>query len=201
MRNGKKKAARFLRCSSFLEEKIFQLFRDLAQKTEYVDIQSLLVGLAYDSLKHSKILGEITRHIVRPDLQVNDCRKTLGQIWEDLDCLSQGISGEDKIGIEGLSIAVKHITELEDALSEGYSVFLDPEILEYIVGEIALLFSVDVATFRIAFSNLVKDKENQRTLLIEISYLLGTKKQELTGDNAPVVRYQNPNGWNAPIES
>jgi hypothetical protein len=37
--------------------------------------------------------------------------------------------------------------------------------------------------------------------LIELSYLLEIKKQKLTADNAPVVRYQNPNGWSTPRES
>ena len=57
-------ATRFLRGSSFLEKEIFQLYQNLAQKTEYADIRYLLVGLAYDSLKHSKILAEIGKHFV-----------------------------------------------------------------------------------------------------------------------------------------
>ena len=183
-------ATQFLRGSSFLEKEIFQLYQNLAQKTEYADIRYMLVGLAYDSLKHSKILAEINKHFVK--------LKTIPQLSQIVNELSIEISKKEKMNTEDLSTFVKRAADLEDLLSEKYIALLALENLQYVVDKLSKMTPVDSRALRSVFSGLVKDKENHRNLLIEFQYFVIAKKSEKAGDNAPSFKYKNPDKWNTP---
>jgi hypothetical protein len=161
----------------------------------YVDIQSLLIGFAYDSLKHSKMLQEISNRIQGPELQIIDCRETMKQLWQKVDDLNGNLSNR-VMDAENLPLLVKGLADLENSLSEEYSILLKSENLQYVVAEISLRAKVDSETLERVFSVIVKDKENHRNLLIDILYRLSVRKMEKAEDNTPVVKYQNPNKWN-----
>jgi hypothetical protein len=177
-------AALFLRGSSFLEEQLFQLYQNLAQKTEYADIRYMLVGLAYDSLKHSKILAEIGKHLVK--------LKTVPQLSQIVDELSREVSEKEKMNAEELSSFVKRAADLEDLLSEKYMALLALKNLRYVVGKLSKMTPVDVRALRSVFSGVVKDKETHRNLLVEFQYFVLAKKSEKAIDKAPFVKYYNP---------
>jgi rubrerythrin len=179
-----KDATRFLRGSSFLEKEMFQLYQNLAQKTEYADIRYLLVGLAYDSLKHAKILAEIGKHFVK--------LKTIPELSQKVNELSGEVSKKEKMTIEDLSFFVRRAADLEDLLSEKYIALLALENLQYVVNKLSKMTPVDVRALRSIFSGLVKDKETHRNLLIEFQYFVLAKKSEKARDNAPFVKYNNP---------
>jgi rubrerythrin len=183
-----KDAEQFLRGSSFLEEEIFQLYQNLAQKTEYEDIRYMLIGLAYDSLKHSKILAEIGKHFVS--------LKTIPQLSQKVNELSREISEKEKMNTEDLSTFVKRAADLEDLLSEKYIALLALENLQYVVNKLSRMTPVDIRALRSVFSGLVKDKENHRNLLIEFQYFVIAKKSEKARDTPPFTKYQNPDKWN-----
>lgn len=188
-------AVRFLCCSRLIEEEILQTYQNLSQKMPYVDIQSLLIGFAYDSLKHSKMLQEIGNHIQGPELQRVDCRETMRQLWQKVDDLNENLSNR-VMDAENLPLLVKGLADLENSLSEEYSILLKFENLQYIVDEISLSARVDSETLERVFSIIVKDKENHRNLLIDILYRLSVREMEKAGDNTPVTKYQNPDKWN-----
>jgi hypothetical protein len=194
--NKIKDATQFLRDSNVLEEEIFQLYLNLSQKTEYTDIRYLLVGLAYDSLKHSKILAEIGKHFLIPEKQTKDLTKIIPELAQKVNELSRKSSKIEKMNTEDLSSFVKAMADLEDSLSEKYFTLLDLENLQYVVDKISTLTPVESRTLKSVFLGLVKDKENHRNLLIEFQYFLSAQKSEKTKDNVPMFKYQNPDKWN-----
>ena len=194
-----KDAVRFLRCCNVLEENLFQLYHGLARKIEHPDLKSLLVGLAYDGLKHSKIVKELSKNILGLELEVKDCRQNLGQLWKKIRELSQEISEKEEISDEDFPVVLRSLTDIEDLVNERYSAVLQLKTLQYIVGEISKLAPVDLEILKGVFEAIVRDKENHRDVLIEIIYFFATKELERTEGNTPIVKYQNPNGWNRPI--
>ena len=114
--------------------------------------------------------------------------------------LSIEISKKEKMSIEDLSFFVKRAADLEDLLSEKYIALLALENLQYVVNKLSKMTPVDVRALRSIFSGLVKDKENHRNLLIEFQYFVLAKKSEKVGNNAPFIKYKNPDKWNKQSE-
>lgn len=56
-----------LRCVGLLEEKAHLLYRNLADKVDLPFVRSLLLHIAYDSQKHSAILGGIADTIAESE--------------------------------------------------------------------------------------------------------------------------------------
>ena len=198
--NSEKDAVRFLNCCSVLEEETFQLYHTLARKINYVDVKSLLIGLAYDSLKHSKIVGELSKNIVKPELQVKDCKKQLGQLWKNIYGLSEKILKSEKILDDDLPSLLKDLANLEDQVSERYEIFLQPKTLQFITREISSNAHADLETSKSIFEGLIRDKDNHRDTLIAIIYYFATRELEMAKDNTPIVKYQNPDGWSRPLQ-
>ncbi len=199
--NKEKDAAMFLRCSSVLEEEMFQLYHTMALKIRHPDIRSLLIGLAYDSLKHSKMVRELNRNILGPDLELKDCKKQIGELLTNVHVFLEGVSRKEEITDEDLALILKDIAGSEDLIYEKYSVLVQPRILQFVVTEISRLLPADLETLKSVFEIIIKDKENHRDILIAIIYYFATRKLEETRDNTPMVRYQNPNGWSRPLEA
>jgi hypothetical protein len=59
--DSQRNVASFLYCSSILEEKTYQMYCELGQKVNHPIMKSWLLSIAYDSLKHSTLLGEISK--------------------------------------------------------------------------------------------------------------------------------------------
>jgi rubrerythrin len=198
VRDKKRDVVQFLCCSVKLEDEIFRIYQELANKTNYVDLQSLLVCLAYDSLKHSKMLEELSKHFDRPAVEDSECETTLGQLWTKANDLSTQIFSK-VFDDEGLALFVKSVADLENSLSEGYSVFFEIVPLQNIVDEMSQSTTVDLGTLKRTFSIIVADVENHRNLLIDILYWLSAKKMEKAGTSNPAVKYQNPDRWSGPV--
>jgi rubrerythrin len=199
--NKEKDAAMFLRCSSVLEEEMFQLYHAIAQKTQHPDVRSLLIGLAYDSLKHSKMVRELSKNIIGPNPEAKDCKRQIGELLTNVHVFFEEVSVKEEITDEDLTPILKDIADSEDLIYEKYSVLVQPRILQFVVAEISRLLPADLETLKSVFEIIIKDKENHRDILIAIIYYFATRKLEETKDNTPIVRYQNPNGWSRPLEA
>lgn len=194
--NKGRDAAKYLCCCSLLEEEAFNLYRIIARKMKHPEVDSLLVGIAYDSLKHSKILREIVKNIIRPEYSVGDCKKNIAELWQEVHSCSEEISKIKEIDADNFCAILKELVNLEDALSECYSDLLKSKVQQSIANELSKLKPADLEILENVFENIIKDKQNHREILIEIVYFFAAKKTERTIDTTPMVKYQNPNGWN-----
>lgn len=193
-----KDVAVFLYCSCILEERTFQLYRSLSEKIEYPPVKSLLISIAYDSLKHSRILRETSRNIPNLEMVVNDCKKNLGELWKKVDNLSEEIFGRNRITDDEFSEIINSLVSLEDLLKEEYFLLVQLKTLQFMAEEISRLYQVDIELMKNVFESIIIDKEYHREILLKIIYFLAKRKTEKVKINAPEVRYQNPDAWNRP---
>jgi rubrerythrin len=201
LKNTEKSAGKFLRYCSILEEETFQLYVNLARKTEYADNEAILIGLAYDCFKHSRIVRELSKYLTNPSLQVKDPRQELGLLWEQTHEFSTEIYRKTQIDTDEFSNLLKSLANLEDLISQAYTALTETKTLQFLTSEISKLSIVNYETLKGTFENIVRDKEKHRDTLIEIMYYLAAKEIEQTKDNPPQVKYQNPDRWSTPAQA
>ena len=185
--------AGFLYCTSNLEEKVFSLYRTLSDKVQNPIVKSLLLYIAYDSLKHSLIMRGIAETISKSKPSPEDCERKLNQIWKELASLSAEIANRERVADSELSPLAKELAGFENSLSEEYFVLVQLKTLEYMTKEIAQMYKVDLAGLKDIFELIIKDEENHREILNSIENLFVT--EEIMKNNTPVVKYQHPEAW------
>jgi rubrerythrin len=188
-----KDVARFLYCSGNLEEKVFSLYRTLSDKVQNPIVKSLLLYIAYDSLKHSFIMRGIAETISKSKPKPEDCVRKMNQIWMKITSLSTEIANLEKVGDSELSPLAKELAGFENSLSEEYFVLVQLKTLDYMTKEIAEMYKVDLESLKNIFELIIKDEENHREILDSIQELYVT--EEIMKDNTPVVKYQHPEAW------
>ena len=188
-----KDVAGFLYCTSNLEEKVFSLYRALSDKVQNSIVKSLLLYIAYDSLKHSLVMRGIAETISKSTPKPEDCEKKLNQIWEKIVSLSTEFSKREKVGDNELQTLAHELADFENSLSEEYFVLVQLKTLEYMTKEIAQIYKVDLEGLKNIFELIIKDEENHREILNSIEELFAT--EEILKDNTPVVKYQHPEAW------
>jgi rubrerythrin len=188
-----KDIARFLYCSSSLEERVFSLYRNLSDRVQNQVVKSLFLYIAYDSLKHSQIMRAIAETVSNARPKNGDCEKKLKPVWEKIVTFSQEVSKRLKVSDQELSSMTRELAGFENSLSEGYSVLVQLKTLQYMTKEVAQFYNVDLSSLRSIFELIIKDVENHREILASIEELF--TPEESARDNTPIVRYQHPNAW------
>ena len=110
-----KEIAKVLYCLSILEHKIFEFYKRLHEKVEHPLVKSLLLYVAYDSLKHSVILKELGENIAKLAKKVGDCEGELGVVWKTIASLSEEISKEEKLDDKKLFSLINRLADFENS--------------------------------------------------------------------------------------
>jgi rubrerythrin len=188
-----KNVADFLYCTSNLEEKVFSLYRTLSDKVQNPIVKSLLLYIAYDSLKHSLTMRGIAETISKSKPKPEDYIGKLNQAWKKLASLSTEIANREKVADSELSPLANELAGFENSLSEEYFVLVQLKTLEYMTKDIAQMYKVDLEGLKDIFELIIKDEENHREILNSIEDLFFTG--EIMKNNTPVVKYQHPEAW------
>jgi len=184
----------FLYCSSLFEDKTSLLYGSLAQKATLPLVKALLLNIAYDSGKHSAILQGIVKTIGNPKVKIKDCEKRLGESWRTIRDLSEDVAREKIMSNENMSSYVRKLERLESTVGEEYYMLVQVKTLQFMTKEIRELYKVDLEDLKDIFEGIIKDEERHTELLATIIKILGPSEEEKT-ENAPLVRYQNPDSW------
>jgi rubrerythrin len=184
----------FLYCSSILEEKTSLLYGNLAKKARWPLVKALLLQIAYDSGKHSAILQGIGKSIGKPKAKAKNCEGKLGETWEAILVLSQKVARKKRIPNEELPSFVGKLERLESTMGKEYYMLVQLKTLQFMTKEIRELYDVDLEDLRDIFEEMIKDEERHAELLGTIRRILGPHEQK-KNENAPLVRYQNPDSW------
>lgn len=182
-----------LRCVGLLEEKAHLLYRNLADKVDLPFVRSLLLHIAYDSQKHSAILGGIADTIAESRVKTRDCKKRLGPTWPVIDDLAREIS-EKALPIESIPSLVRKLAALESTAGEEYYVLVQLKTLRYMTKEIRETYDVDLKDLEDIFETIIRDEEIHADLLSKIKkFIVGEEKK--TQEAKPAVKYTNPDAW------
>jgi rubrerythrin len=187
-----KDIAAFLYCSSNLEERVFSLYRTMADRTDDQLIKSTFIYIAYDSLKHSVIMKGIAQTISQSAPRTEECENKLKQVWTQVTNLSEEMTGKNKMNDTDLPDMIQRLAGLENSLSEEYFVLVQLKTLQFMAKEIYQLYHIDFTSLKGIFELIIKDEENHREILTSLEDLL---RKEPSKDTTPVVRYQHPEAW------
>jgi rubrerythrin len=194
--NDPKTLASFINCLSLLEENTHLLYKELADNVEAPLVRSFLLQIAIDSQKHSIALKGVAESIAKPDGNMKECEKKIGESWRIVETLLKDIREKKKIPPGDFPKLVEKLTILESILGEEYYMFVKLKTLELMMKEINQIYNIDLGSVKKIFLNIIRDEETHRELLEKIKTLV-TSETKL--DTAPVVKYQNPDAWSRPL--
>ena len=194
--NDPKTLSSFINCLSLLEENTHLLYKELADNVEAPLVRSFLLQIAIDSQKHSIALKGVAESIAKPDGNMKECEKKIGESWRIVETLLKDIREKKKIPSGDFPKLVEKLTILESILGEEYYMFVQLKTLELMMKEINQIYNIDLGSVKKIFLNIIRDEETHRELLEKIKTLV-TSETKL--DTAPVVKYQNPDAWSRPL--
>jgi len=158
------------------------------------ELSSIIVGIAYDNLKHSKIIQELFKPVTKLDLSPK-CDDDQVKVWKEIhSCLDQ-LSSIETISDEMLPDFIKGLTNLEDCMDEIYSYFLKSEMLKNFVDGFSSLMPITIDNLTFIINMMSEDNVRHRAMLIEVIYYFNKNILKNVESNAPIVKYQNPDAW------
>jgi hypothetical protein len=96
-----------------LEDRVFTLYKILADKVEPKLPKSLLLTLSIDSQKHSIILKGIAESIAEVKVKPKEILKCLGDVWRTNENFLKEYSTKQKLGTEELAQLSDRLAVLE----------------------------------------------------------------------------------------
>jgi rubrerythrin len=191
-----KNSTRHLLCCVGLEVETFHLYQCVAKKMNQAELRSLVVNIAYDTMKHSETIRELLRTVGKAEVKVENCSKNWHELWKGIVEASEQISMMENISDEEFCEIFNSLAKLEDGLSESYYFLLGLKVHESLAKELGKLTPVNLEDLIGIFQRIIEDKQRHKDTLIGIRYRFAAKEAIRARDSAPVVRYQNPDAWN-----
>jgi hypothetical protein len=172
----------------------FQLFGRISEKVELPRVKFSLLYIAYDSLKNSVILGELSRNLAVSEVKTRDYERILGGVWKMVEDLSQDILKMERIKEENL-------LSLADKLIIIYAVTLvQLKTLRFMSKEISEAYKVDLEILNDILELLIEDENTDAQVLTTIKDLFVGKPRTAI-DGTPTIKYTNPDMWYGPAMS
>ncbi|MCW4054870.1 MAG: hypothetical protein NWE84_08160 [Candidatus Bathyarchaeota archaeon] len=194
--NNPKTLANFINCLSLLEHNTYFLYQEIANKVEVPLVRSFLLQIAIDSRKHSEALKGIAESITKPEGNLKDRQKNIGETWRIVDVILKDIKGKAKITSGDFAKLAEKLSVLESVMGEEYYIFVQLKTLEFMIKEIDKIYSIDLGSVKKIFLNIIRDEETHREYLEKIETLV---KPTTEVDTAPLIKYQNPDAWSRPL--
>lgn len=191
MRRNRRAIAKFLFCLGILEGKAFQLFGRISQKVELPRVKFSLLYVAYDSLKNSVILWELSKNFTMSEVKAKDYEKILGEVWKMAEGLSSDILKLEKITEEDL------LSFAEKLISMYALMIVELKTLRFMSKEISEAYAVDLEVLEGILDLIVEDEETDTTVLMTLKDLFEKKPAEVV-DSSPLTKYINPDRWYEP---
>jgi hypothetical protein len=186
--------ARYLNCCSSLEIESFRLYQLLSRKMNNPE-SSFILGIAYDSLKSSKITQSILEAFSQTETVGKECDKSLSKLLEEIQAFTRSLLRVRNIDNELFIDILKELTNLEDLLGLVYSNFNQSTGPKLITDEMSKLVTTDISNFKKIFDSFVENKTEHRETITEIIYYFEGRETKKPKYVSPVVKYQNPDAW------
>ena len=199
MKTTQIESVKYLSCCRILESEAYFLYAKLTTKLDRPEISSITLAIAYDGLKHSKVIQELFKPItdINKNLSqyLNQCNKDFREVWKEINKFSGDLSKIDTINDEALPDLLKGLANLEDCLYEIYTFFLDSRMLKQFADVLSGFSLVTPENLAFIIECLREDNHKHREMLIESSCFFNKSQLKNKEYPAPIVKYQNPDGW------
>ncbi len=187
-------SAQYLKCFNNLEIESFRVYEALSKKINQPE-SSFIVGLAYDSLKSSKILQGILSHLDLSEIEDAECKKEIAELAAQISTFTKIISNINNLSPLISCEILSELINMEDLLNETYTGYLQSSATKFVADEFSALIPQSSNNFKRIFDSFVEEKEKHRQTLIEVICSLESKEAEKIRHVSPVVKYQNPDAW------
>lgn len=187
-------SALYLRCFGNLEVEAFRVYEAMSKKINQPE-SSFVLGLAFDSLKCSKIIAGILSHVDLSEIEGYECKKEVAALATEISGFTKIISGINNLSPLLSCEILSELINMEDLLNETYSDYLKGSATKFVADEFSTLIPQSSNNYKRLFESFVAEKEAHRQTLIEVIYSLESKEAERMRHVTPVVKYQNPDVW------
>ena len=187
-------STQYLRCFGSIETECFNLYNKLSNKINHPE-SDLILGIAYDSLKCSKIIQAILDSFNQVNLENVKTKKDLSDLATQLSTFSKEIQRINCLNYQSSCEVLKEVTKLEKFLTDTYSSYAHSSAINVIAQEVTKYANVNIENFAKVFEKISEEKERHREELIEIIYALEQNEANRLRQITPVVKYQNPDAW------
>jgi len=162
--------AKYAQCCSMLEDAVARAYRRMALLIAEKGLKPLLLHIAYDSFKHSKVLRELAKGLsakVKADLEA--CLKQMGEAWKrTVESAEVMASRKERIRTEELLTIIDHMERIENFVGEEYLMFINSRILQIV----SLIDERDLELYKATLELIAEDEERHRLILTKIKEYL-----------------------------
>jgi len=177
---------------ALIEKELYQLYTKLSEKVEDLAAKTLFSYIATDSLKHSNILVKIIDEVNGSKAREHHCDENIVYTKQLIQALSKDVAKSETISLDELISLIDMLVGFENLLLSEYKKAFHLEYAGLTEFELDKNQEKDLNIFTL----IVGDEEHHQRILLAIT-LLCDKKLSFKQD-APIVKYQNPDSWYMP---
>jgi rubrerythrin len=175
-----------------IEKELYQLYTNLSEKVEDLAAKSLFAYIATDSLKHSTVLVAIIEEAGGSRVKEHDCDENIRYNIALITSLSKDVSKRQLIAREELIPMIDTLVGFESLLYDEYSKAFNLETTRFVKDEQTKPTEFDLNIFNL----IVNDEDLHKRILSSIVRHCDRKLD--FQNNAPIIKYQNPDSWYVP---
>jgi hypothetical protein len=194
MNDKLRESLQYLKQCSNIENETFKLYETLSKKVNQPE-SSLILGIAYNSLKNTKIIQGILDCVDLTEIENKNVRKELSELCAEISILENKISKINNLEYLVSCEMLKESISLETLLSKIYTIYLESNLARVIVDELSKTGTVDLDNFKKLFEFFIEEKGKDKEAITECMYILEAKEKENRRQITPIVKYQNPDSW------
>ncbi|MGB9959922.1 MAG: hypothetical protein ACPLKQ_05330 [Candidatus Bathyarchaeales archaeon] len=167
-----KDLAKFLYCSSLLEEKIAKAYEHVAKLADDRLVGCLLGFIARDSFKHAECFRAVGEWL-SGGFQVcfSECEEVWGESWKTLVMDAEKILGKSEINSKELASLINGLMKLESFVAEEYLTALHVKLVELMTDEA----KINLSHFKAVFEWIIEDERRHEQILKIIEDLLAKR--------------------------
>jgi len=188
-----------IKCLIVFENKTALLYGDVSSKTGKLPlIKSLFLQLSLDGQKHSEFLKGIVQSLPKISWKPSDMPKPIAEALRTIDDFQVELSDIDGISEDDLTNLSEQLVALENIMSQMYDTLIQYNAMDLISSELKEIYNLNIDLLRMLLMEIVHEEECHKDTLATVQQLL-EKEEEKKTNNAPIVRFQNPNAWSSPV--
>jgi len=168
--------AKYAHCCSMLEDAVARAYRRMALLTVEKELKPLLLHIAYDSFKHSRVLREIAKGLsAKVKIDFEACLKQMGEAWKEIVESAEAMaSRKERIRTEELLTIIDRMEGIESFTGEEYLMFINSRLLQVV----SYIDKRDLELYKAMLELIAEDEERHRLILRRIKEFLSIKRSQ-----------------------
>lgn len=194
MNDKVQESIQYLKQCSIVENESSRLYETLSRKINQPE-SSYVLGLAYDSLKNSKIIQAVLDYFDPEEIENKNTKKNLTELAAETAMLFKKASKINNLDYLLSCEILKQLITLEDTMGQAYKNYLQTNAPKTLAEELSKSATINFVNFKKIFEAFTEEKIKHRGTLVDIMYSLELKETEIHRKITPLVKYQNPDAW------